>query len=130
MNKRIIVIFVTSFLVAPTVFAKEGFDIKKVIDQQTSDFKISVRILEPTDKKPIRNIAEFVLETSAGDTTVYDMYFYRDSALETIVKSITVPYRFKQNFSGLNAGRYHLKFILIKANGQSGRVEENISVAH
>lgn len=122
--------FVAFFLVATAVFAKEGFDLKKVIDQQTSDFKISVNIIEPPDKKPIRNIAEFVLETSAGDTAVYDMYFYRGSSLETIVKSITVPYRFKQNFSGLSAGSYRLKFILIKANGQSGRVEENISVAH
>ncbi len=80
----------------------------------------------------VDGIGEFLLENAQAinANTIYDIYFFRDGRVEDEIKSIKLPYVFKQNFAGLNEGTYQLQFLLVNSFGEVGRVDQTITVRH
>ncbi len=117
-----------------SVYAEEADQLGKW-RQQTSVFPVKVKVSPAggsSNVPTVGGVAEFLLEIPQQPTggATYDLYFFRDGLLDDVVKSIQLPYVFKQNFRGLNNGTYQLEFMLVNGSGEVGRVSQAISVQH
>ena len=106
--------------------------------QAPSAFQIPIKGNNPNGSATAQStmivdgVAEFPLENPPGasEDTLYDLYFFRDGLLDEEIKSIQLPYVFKQNFAGLDNGTYQLQFMLVNRLGEVGRVNQTITVRH